>query len=310
MLVHLNGQLVPHERASVSVFDRAFIFGDALYEGLRALRDPRTGKVRVVAMQRHIERLAEGLGEVGIEWDAGQLRTLTDELLAANGLADAFVYWQVSRGVPDLSAGPSRARVPGSVMTPTVFGYATPLPALDFANPVPAVKRASALPDERWMRGRLKTTSLIGNVMASLKAADRHSEEAILIRDTARGPFVSEGTYTNVVIARPKTGVEAASVASVDDLDLITPALQSAPMLAGVTRGLLVQHEPKVRERIVRLDDLATASEIMLVGTTTMVTSVTHLDDREINGGVPGPAAEFLLRRLLEVIARGKDDRF
>src|SRR6188508_2405543 len=97
MNVYLNGHIVPAEKAVVSVFDRGYLMGDGVYEGLRSFR----GKTHSVA--HHVERFRFGLSEAGFPadcWDPELLEPLTEELLAANGLSDAFIYWQITRGVP------------------------------------------------------------------------------------------------------------------------------------------------------------------------------------------------------------------
>lgn len=296
MLVHLNGQLVPHDRAAVSVFDRGFIFGDGLYEGLRAITDPRTGRMRVIGLEAHARRLRRGLIETRIEWDSSRLGPLTAELLEASGLKDAFVYWQITRGTPDLSRGPARSRVPGAGERPTVFGYASAMAPLSLVSPEPGVKRASLQPDLRWMRGTLKSTSLLGNVLAAMGAADHQADEAILFRETPGGVLVTEGTYTNVVIVNQSGAV-------------VTPALADAPLLSGVTREILLAHEPTIREGRVTLADVKSAREVLLIGTTTMVSAVTRLDGAPVGDGCPGPEARRLAARLAEIIAAGDDER-
>ena len=103
MLVHLNGQLLPADQARVSVFDRGFIFGDGVYEGLRSVQID--GRRRVIGLGRHVRRLQEGLNEIGVGFDAAAIGGATDALLSANNLDDAFVYWQITRGTP-----PARGR--------------------------------------------------------------------------------------------------------------------------------------------------------------------------------------------------------
>ena len=118
MIVHLNGELVPRAEARLDPFDRGFLFADGVYEGLRA------DGGRVIAAGYHADRLAAGLRECGISgFDAGELEPMTEGLLRANGLSEAFVYWQVTRGAP--AAGrPVRARLAEADQRPTVFGYA------------------------------------------------------------------------------------------------------------------------------------------------------------------------------------------
>ena len=104
MLVFLNGSLVPAEQATVSAFDRGFVFGDGVYEGLRAF----AGRIR--ALDDHVARLAGGLREIRLAWDATQLRQIVPVLLGANQLDDAFIYLQVTRCRRRCSPSASRLR--------------------------------------------------------------------------------------------------------------------------------------------------------------------------------------------------------
>lgn len=282
MIVHLNGQLIPAEEARISAFDRGFIFGEGVYEGLRAFRG------RVVAMQRHIDRMAAGLRECRIDWDPARMIPLTDALLEANGLPDAFIYWQVTRGAP-APGQPVRTRPPSGPERPTVFGYCAPQPPLE-AYAAPPTVTAVTRPDTRWLRGHLKSTSLLGNVLAAIEAREAGAQDAILVRDG----LVTEGTATNVILALPTPhGVE-----------LATPSLDSVSILAGVTRALMLDGGPGIVARPVRAEELDAAAEIILVGSTSMVTSVVELNGRRVGAGTPGPQAHRLLHILIDVIRR------
>lgn len=283
MIVHLNGRLIDSELATVSVFDRGFLFGDGLYEGLRSFGGA------VVGMDRHIERLRAGLAEARIRWDAAQLRPLTDELLAANDLRDAFIYWQITRGSPP-PGEPRRARVPSEGSTPTVFGFCYATPPID-AHGSPAARRVITCRDTRWLRGTMKSISLLGSVLAAIEAAEAGGDDAILVRDGV----VAEGTSSNVFVAsRDATGRPR----------LATPSIQSAPILAGVTRDLLLDRIPSCEARVITAEELEHADEVMMVGTLSMVCSVVEIDGRPVGSGSPGPAAEMLLGELRDVIRR------
>lgn len=297
VIVHLNGKLVAANLASVSVFDRGFLFGDGIYEGLRAVQWGSTG-TRIVGMSRHIARLQRGLDAAGIAWNAAQLRGVVADLLTANSLCDAFVYAQVTRGEPDWQRGePVRTRIPTPGTKPTVFAYCTPLPALPspLSPSRPATKSVKTRPDERWLRGDVKAISLLGNIMAARAAA---TDEAILIRETAAAGagvarrLVTEGTYTNVLIVTERG-------------ELATPALDSAPLLPGITREILLELDSSIVSRAVEAHELDTAREIILLGTTTMVTSVNSIDGRTLE---PGPVAQRLHQLLLNAISEGLDE--
>lgn len=280
MLIHLNNQLLPPDQARVSVFDRGFLFGDGVYEGLRATRGV------VIGLRHHVDRMRTGLAEARIHgFDPSRLGDLTTELLRANGLEEAGVYWQVTRGAPPAGA-PLRARLPHPGSVPTLFGYATPIkPVSEYSTP--EVRRLALRPDTRWNRGHLKSTSLLGGVLAAIEADEQGGDDAVMHRDG----LVTEGTATNVFIS--KNG------------RLITPSLESAPMLAGVTRALILEDDPSIEVRPVRVEELSDADEIMLTGTYTMVSAGSTLDGRPIGGiQAPGPASRHLMGILLRAIER------
>lgn len=282
MIVHFNGRLVPSHQASVSPFDRGFLFGDGVYEGLRAFDG------HVVAMPGHVARMNEGLGAAGIDFDASALAAATPALLEANGLRDGFIYWQVTRGTP----GPGRAvrtRLPDGPMTPTVFGYAVPAPDLAAAS-VPGAACLVSMPDPRWTRGRLKSISLMGNVLGVLHAQEHGAPDVLF---TQRG-LVAEASSTNVVLALP----------SPSGTRLVTPSLDSVSILAGVTRDVLLAIRPDIESRPVREAELALASEIILLGTLSMVLPVVELDGRRVGEGKPGLEARRLLTDYTDWIRR------
>lgn len=297
MLIHLNGQLLPRSDARIDPFDRGFIFGEGVYEGLRSI--PWRDSTRIVGLGAHIRRMQRGLDAAGIPFDVSTLGERSAELVKANNLRDAFVYWQVTGGTPG-EGDPVRSRARGRGTAPTILGYCTPQPPLETQRE-PATKRVITRRDIRWELGWLKSISLMGNVMLARQAEQAGVDEAILIRggdETGRGGLISEGLATNVMLALPdgRGGTE-----------LVTPALTSAPLLAGVTRHILLKHEPRFRERSLPAEDLIRASEVMFLGTTTLVTSITQIDGRTIGDGAPGPEARTLLKVLLEAIRSGRD---
>ncbi len=281
MIVHLNGKLVPAEQARIGVFDRGFIFGEGVYEGLRSFRG------KIVAMPRHVTRMRNGLRECRIDWDPAQMTALTESLLTANAMPDTFIYWQVTRGAPG-PGQPVRTRTPQGPMTPTVFGFCSAQAPIENYTTPPTV-RAATRPDTRWHRGHLKSISLLGGVLAAIEAEEAGAGDAIMVRDG----LVTEGTATNVILALPAPGGRT---------ELVTPSLESVSILAGVTRALEVELGPGIVSRPVREEELRRAHEIMLVGSTSMVTSVIELDGKPVGDAKPGPAAHKLLRSLVDII--------
>jgi D-alanine transaminase len=285
VIIYFNGSLVEQDRARVSPFDRGFLFGDALYEGLRAFRG------QVVGLDAHVRRMDAGLREARIAWKPERLGSLTSALLEANALRDAFVYWQVSRGTPS-PGQPVRSRAPAGPMSPTVFGYCVPTQGLEsYAEPLTAT--AIVAPDLRWGRGHVKSTSLMGNILSCVQASEHGAHDVVFVR----GELVAEGSASNVILAVPEgPGVNGASTR------LVTPSLDSVSILDGVTRRMILAKAPEIEVRAVSRRELERASEVILVGSTAMVTSVLRLDERVVGEGKAGPKARRLMRLLIEAI--------
>ncbi len=304
MLVFLNGRILSRGEAQIDCFDRGFILGDGVYEGLRAVPAGGSGGARIVGLKRHVRRMQLGLDAAKIAVDASIFERATDELLRAEGLTDAFVYWHVTGGVPG-EGDPVRSRVPGKGVKPTLFAYAEARPPMATIVEPPR-KKVITCRDVRWELGWLKSISLMGNVWAAKLAAEHGCDEAILIRhadgagasEPTHQGVVSEGLATNVAMVLPGPGGESR---------IVTPSLESAPMLAGVTRDLVVTWAPEIEQRRVVAEELELATEIMLLGTTTYVSSVVEMNGRVVGDGRPGPVARRLLNMLKDGIATGRD---
>jgi D-alanine transaminase len=282
MQVWLNGRLVDEAAAMVSVYDRGFLFGDGIYELIRFVGcAPGSASRRFgIAMDLHVARLARSLKLARIEgFDANELPRICSTLLDANGLDDAAVYLQITRG-----AGPSRAHIPQGPLVPTVFAAATVCEPLERFRE-PAVVNAVTLEDQRWKLCQIKTISLMGNILALLEADGRGATEAILHRDG----WVGEGAYTNVLAAFGHT--------------LVTPPVDDdPPILHGVTRAdairLATDVGLKVEVRPMRLDELRTADEILITSSRRFVSAIGNLDGSLVGEGTAGPAARSLFRAL------------
>lgn len=291
MIVYLNGRLMPLDQARISPLDRGFIFGEGIYEGLRAFVPPGSTRPRIIGARQHAERMNAGLDAAGIAFDARALLGPTLEMLDANRMPEAFVYWQVSGGTPG-AADPPRHRVAPARIEPTVFMYCSAQPPLAGLK-TPPKRRVIVAEDVRWSLGHVKSTSLMGNVHTARQAAAADADEAVLVR----GGRVVEGLATNVVLVVERGGRE----------EIVTPSLESVPMLAGVTRRLLLDFAPEIVERPVFIQELETAREVLMVGTTTYVTACTQVGGRIVGDGDAGPVARRLFDTLLGGVIAGRD---
>lgn len=275
--VYLNGEFLPAAEARVSVFDRGFLFGDAVYEVIRYFDGVP------FAMDLHLERLERTLREVRFaHFRAGDIVALGKELLARNDLSNACAYWQITRG-----CGTGRTHLPPAEMRATVFGCVDRTPPLSECGE-PAEVSAALHEDWRWSRCDIKSTNLLPNVLGKIAVADRGAAEVIFHRDG----WVTEGGSTTVLIARGGRVITP----PIDDPDL--------SILHGVTRRV-VARLPGVDlvEQPVRVDDLRAADEIILAGTRTLLAAVTRLDGEAVGDGRAGPVACALLDRFVEAVA-------
>ncbi len=187
-LCFLDGEFLPLNQAKVSVMDRGFLFGDGAYESIPVYRR------RMFRFDDHMARFERSLGKLEIEAELdretwlGRLR----KVIAACPSDDQLVYMQVTRGVAP------RSHVVPNGLTPTVF-----ITTSERSLPTPA-QRVQGLAcvtarDFRWLRGDIKSTSLLGNVLARKISADQGVDETILLRaDESGGPWLTEGASSNV----------------------------------------------------------------------------------------------------------------
>jgi D-alanine transaminase len=272
MLVYLNGEYLPRERAVVSVDDRGFLFGDGVYEVTRALDG------RLVDHDRHARRLAHSLAGIGLApagLDAHSVQAISERLLHENGLdaGPATVYLQATRG-----AAPRTHHYPDARTTrATVYlsASAFTLPEAARATGVAVV----TVPDLRWDRCDLKTVNLLPNVMAKQQAVLAGGYEAVLVRDGV----VTEGASTTVF------GVTGGA--------LRTHPL-TARVLPGITREIVLELAAAggvpVREQAMTVDELRAADELFIASTTNDVMPVVRVDGRPVAGGRPGPVTRQL----------------
>jgi D-alanine transaminase len=267
-IAHFNGELLPLDRIHISPLDRGFIFGDGVYEVIPVYEGV------ALRAREHFERLQRSMDEIGLanphtvdEWIALMLQLL------AHHPGNQGVYIQVTRGAPT-----KRDHVIPKGLTPTVFMMCQPLvtPSRE------AVEQGVACvtsPDFRWEKCHIKSTSLLGNVLARQVSVEAGAVETILLRDG----YVTEASASNVFVV--KNGKVAAPPR--DNL-----------ILMGITYDLLVRLAAdgavNLETRPIPEAELRSADEIWLSSSSKEVLAVTRLDGKPVGAGKPGP----LFRRM------------
>lgn len=279
-LCHLNGRTLPLRDAQVSVLDRGFLFGDGVYEAV-----PVYGR-RMFRFDDHMTRLERSLSKLRIPnpHDRPGWLALLRQLVDAHPADDQMLYLQVTRGVAP------REHVMVQGLEPTVFAMTNSM------RPPSAEQRHHGVAcvtarDFRWERGDIKSTSLLGNVLARQIAADHGAAETLLLRDG----WLTEGSSSNVWI--------------VHEGALLGPP-KSEHLLEGVRMVLMAElcDECGIAHNLRPLseDDVRTADEVLITSAGREVLPVTRIDGEPVGHGAlrgrPGP----VYARLYEAYQRAK----
>ena len=276
-LVYLNGSLTPLSKAKVSVLDRGFIFGDGIYEVI-----PVYGQ-KIFRAEQHMARLFRSLAAIGIpnphskeEW-----LDLLQQVMDAHPAADQMLYLQVTRGVA------KRAHAFPADMVPTVFIMSNPFVLLAAEVRAKGVI-CVAMEDQRWLHCEIKSTSLLGNVLAAQHAVEHGAVESIQFRDGV----LTEGSASNVWIV--KSGV----VSGPPKDNLILEGIRY-----GLIQELCVAQQIPLQERRITRAEVFAADEVLLSSAGKEILAVVQIDDQTIANGVPGPIYQELYAAYQEAKA-------
>lgn len=262
--LYLNGRFIPEEEACISVMDRGFLFGDAVYEVIPAYGG------KPFRLKQHLDRLDNSLHGIGMTppLDHAEWSGILQKLLDQSPGQDQQVYLQVTRG-----AYGKRSHTMPETVKPTLMALATPLLARD---PDLAEQGISAITvkDIRWHRCDIKATTLLPNILARQQALEEGAQEAILVRDGLAG----EGTASNLFLV--KHGL------------IITPP-KNKELLPGITRDLVLELASEAgmpyAEAVIEEQELGEAEEIWITSSTREVMPVTRLNGNPVADGKPGP---------------------
>ncbi|NRP13731.1 D-alanine aminotransferase [Aliiroseovarius sp. xm-m-379] len=273
--VYVNGDYLPETDAKVSIFDRGFLFADAVYEVTSVLGG------KLIDFEGHAVRLERSLKELGIESPISKedLLEVHRELVRANGIDEGLIYLQISRG-----ADSDRDFVfpDADKVKPTVVLFTQNKPGL--AETVKPVKVIS-IEDIRWGRRDIKTVQLLYPSMGKMMAKAAGCDDAWLVEDG----YVTEGTSNNVYIVKGGK--------------IITRAL-SNDILHGITRAAVLRFareaQMEVEERSFTIAEAQEADEAFFTSASAFVMPVVEIDGVALGDGQPGPVMARLREIYLE----------
>lgn len=278
-LIYVNGKYVPANEAAVSVFDHGFLYGDGVFEGIRAYGG------RVFRLKEHVRRLFDSAQAIMlcIPMSQDEMAEAILETLRKNNFKDAYIRPIVTRGVGDLGLDPNKCCASTVLIIAVEWGamygdlYEVGLTAVTVT-----VRRNS--PDS--LPPNTKSLNYLNNIMAKIEANIKGGNEAIILDAQGR---ISEGSGDNIFVIK--------------DGKIFTP--YTINNLKGITREAVIElaraRGIEVLERDLGLFDLYTGDEVFVTGTAAEVAPVTRVDGRIIGGGKPGPVTRELMAAFREL---------
>ena len=273
MKIYLDGKFCSERDAKISVFDHGLLYGDGVFEGIRAYHG------RVFKLKEHIDRLYASAKAILLEIPLthGQMMKATLDTIRANKLRDCYVRLIVTRGIGTLGLNPRSCKKPSVII---IAGKIQVYPAELYARGMDIVTVPTVRNLHSAVNPAIKSLNYLNNILAKIEANNAGVEEAVMLN--AEG-FVAEGTADNIFII--KNGV------------LFTPP-NYAGALYGITRGTVMelaeQSGMKVSETNLTRYDLFNADECFLTGTGAEIMPVIKIDGRVIGTGQPGPLSKKL----------------
>lgn len=282
--IYINGQIVPQENAKISVFDHGLLYGDGVFEGIRAYNG------KVFMLDQHLDRLYDSATAISmkIPITKEEMSNAIKKTMAANNLMDSYIRLVVTRGVGKLGLDPNKCATPQIIIiTDTIELYSKVLyeKGLDIVTVTTIRNHFSALDP------KIKSLNYLNNILAKLESIQAGAGEALMLN---KDGYVAECAGDNIFILKNNT--------------LFTPP-SSAGILIGITRNVVMELATKmgiqVKEELMTRYDLYIADECFLTGTAAEIIPVVKIDGRTVGTGGPGKTTLDLLKRYRDLTRNG-----
>lgn len=282
--IWVDGKYYEKDEAKISVFDHGLLYGDGVFEGIRAYNG------KVFRLKQHVERLYASARSVLLEipMTPEQMSALVEDCVKVNGLSDAYIRLVVTRGFGDLGFDPRKCK------QATVFCIADKIalwPAEVYERGLSAVTSTVPVNQSHALAPQIKSLNYLSHIMAKMEASNAGADEALMLESTGQ---VAEGTGQNVFIV---TGRRVRTAPGYHGI--LRGVTREAVMELAREAGYEVAEEPLTRY------DLYTADEVFLTGTAAEVVGVVKVDGRKIGCGSVGSVTKDLSHRFRELAQRG-----
>lgn len=273
----MNGEFYSKKEASISVFDRGFLFSDSVYEVSAVLEG------KLVDWKEHFARLIRSLSHLSLvnNFKEEDFYQIQKKLIKENELKEGLCYIQVTRGVAEREFNFAKKS-----LIPTVVIFTQEKQILNNPASKEGIKIIT-VPDDRWQRRDIKTTQLLAQSLAKTHAVQKGVDDSLLVQ----GGFINEGSSSNAFIIKGGR--------------IITPNL-SSDILGGITRSSVIKfcqiNNIKIKEQKINIDYLMNAQEVFLTSSTGFVIPVIEIDGRLVGNGLVGDMVKEIQRIYLEQI--------
>lgn len=276
MKVYINGKYRAEGEATISVFDHGLLYGDGIFEGIRAYNG------RVFRLKEHIDRLFYSAKAIllQIPMTHAEIMAAVVDTCRQNDVRDGYIRLVVTRGVGTLGLNPNRCKEPSVII---IAGKIQLYPAELYQKGMDIITVPTVRNLHSALNPAIKSLNYLNNILAKIEANNSGCEEAVMLN--AEG-FVAECTGDNLFIVKEN--------------QLLTPPL-TAGALYGITRRVVLDLAAelglKTAETNLTRYDLFNADECFLTGTGAELVPVVRIDARVIGSGKPGPVTERLVNQ-------------
>ena len=268
MIAYVNGEFLPENQATVSIFDRGFLFADGVYEVTAVING------QLIDFEHHMSRLQRSCNELQLElpYSKAELKKIHHQLIENNNLHEGLIYLQLTRG----NAMTRSFLYPNKDVKPTLVLFSQESIVVDHPNAKNGIEVVT-FEDIRWQRCDIKTVSLLAASMAKEYAHQQGADDALFIKEG----YVNEGSSSNCFIIT-------------EDNKLQTRELNNK-ILPGITRQAILMLAQEIGLEIVEkafsLEEALNAKEAFITSATTLIWPIIKINGQNIGNGKPGNIA-------------------